>query len=29
MEVEGKGVDGAAGEAQEQILGKIEGDLTQ
>ena len=29
MEVQGKGVDGAAGEAQEQILGKIEGDLTQ
>ena len=29
MEVEGKDVDGAAGEAQEQILGKIEGDLTQ
>ena len=29
MEVEGKGVDGVAGEAQEQILGKIDGDLTQ
>ena len=29
MEVEGKDVDGAAGEAQEQILGRIEGDLTQ